>query len=528
MKLITYAFRGAFLVITCLGITACAPQQSTDNQIPIKVSTQKNAKPANVIVIVADQMRRASLGLWKQPEYQGLLNGESDYVFTPNLDEIAKGGAVFTDAVANYPLCSPFRGMLLSGMYPHNNGVTNNTRTDRPNVGLRTDITTLPEALKQAGYDTALVGKAHWKVNLPLFNKESVYVGTQDAPGGHFMRGTRYDTFVPEGPHRNGLDYWYQTVGHNHDSPTVYTNDEFISNKPDGHPFYPRVYSAVDQANVIIDYIQNSRGQRDSDKPFSVLWTMDPPHSPYQEMADTDEEIYNQYYKDVSWDELLNRPNVDLERGKEFARYHFSMVTIVDREIGRVVDELKKRNMDENTLIVFTADHGEMMASHGLMAKNTYYEESLSIPLVVSYPGKLNRQTSNLLISVPDYMPTILGLLDLQEYIPNNLDGTDFSDYIKAPEKNSEDLPISSLYYGKEGELGVRTHKYTFAINQQSELMALFNNQSDPYQLNSLSFDDIPEQDAIMLKQQLGYWLTRINHSWAKDKVDSDYIIYPH
>jgi arylsulfatase A-like enzyme len=519
---------GALLGLVCLA--ACTQINfggTSRSDISVNPDGTSEVTPPNVIVIVADQMRRASMGFWAQEKYQGLLNGNSDYVVTPTLDQLADQSAVFTQAIANFPLCSPFRGMLMSGKYPNNNGVTNNTRAGRPEVGLREDITTLTESLYEAGYNTALVGKGHWKVNLPLFDKNSVYVGSERPPGGHYMRGTKFDTYIPPGPSRNSIEYWYQTLGHNHDSPTVYTNDIFISNKPEGHPFYPKVYSAVDQANVIIDYIENNRNQRNGNKPFSLLWTMDPPHSPYQEIEDTDEAIYKAYYEDVPMQTILNRPNVNMEKGQLYAKYHFSMVTLLDREIGRVVDTLKAQGILDNTLIVFTADHGEMMASHDKMAKNNYFEESLSIPLMVYYPGKVEHYIDDLLISVPDFMPTILGLLGLEQYIPEDLDGTDFSQHIVGAGQSGVAKPKSSLYYGKSGELGLRTHTYTFSLNKDADLIALYNNINDPYQMDMLSFDDIPAEDVVMLKSELGYWLARINHPWYQQKSHTHAINYP-
>ena len=467
------------------------------------------------------------MGFWQDEEFAGALNGVSDPVVTPALDQLAHEGAVFTDAIANYPLCSPFRGMLLSGMFPHKNGVTNNTRVDRPHLGLRQDITTLTAALAEAGYDTALIGKGHWHNNLPLFDEHGVFVGTSSEPGGHFMRGTRYDTYIPPGPGRHGIEYWYQTLGHNHDSPMVYTNDTAISGKPDGHPFFPKVYSAVDQADVIIDYIRNNRQQRNSGKPFSILWTMDPPHSPYKEMDDTDEAIFDQYYKHIAIEKLLNRPNVDVETAEQFARFHFSMVTLIDRELGRVLDALGSQGLAQNTLIVFTSDHGEMMGSHSKMAKNEVYEESLGIPLILHFPKRIEPQLSDILIGVPDFMPTILGALGLEESIPGALDGRDYSSYLLREETHLHDKPRSSLYYGKFNELGVRTEQYTFAIDYNGQVFALFDNENDPYQLNSLSLSDLPETDSQLLRRELGQWLARIGHPYARKKTFSDLIIYP-
>lgn len=499
---------------------------SQNELAPLTTDSIKHTKP-NVIVIVADQMRRHSLGFWQKENHTHLLTGSSDLVITPNLDKLAAKGAVFTQAIANYPLCSPFRGMLLSGLYPHKNGVTNNTRIDRPNVGLRTDITTLPKVLAQAGYNTALVGKGHWQNNLPLFDKKGHFVGSTQAPGGHFIKGTKYDTYIPPGPGRHGIEYWYQTIGHNHDNPIVYTNDKTISGVPEGHPYYPKRYTAVDQADIIIQYLDNTHQQRDVNKPFSILWTMDPPHSPYHEMDDTDEDIYNQYYKDIAIEKLLNRANVSISRAEKYARFYFSMVTLVDREVGRVMNKLEKMGIADNTLIVFTADHGEMMGSHNKMTKNVIYEESLGIPLIFYYPNKIKHQINDLLIGVPDFMPTTLGLLGLETEIPDKLDGQNFARYLFTPGYSDRQKPKSSLYYGAGDTYGVKTNRYTYAVNNKGELAFLFDNIDDPFQLKNLSLHDIPKDDLSSLKAELGNWLAKIDHAWFISKQNAHLITYP-
>ncbi len=485
-----------------------------------------DTKP-NVIIIVADQMRRSAMGFWNKPEYKGALNGVSDPVITPNIDEIASQGIVFNQAISNYPLCSPFRGMLMSGMYPNKNGVSNNTRKDR-DIGLKLEINALTDILFQSGYNTSLFGKGHWHVNQPLFDQAGNYQGTSQAPGGHFIAQTDYDTYIPPGKSRHSIEYWYQNISHIHKNPVIYSNDPLaIAGKQDGEAHRNGIYSTVSQADQIIEYIKNSRNQRDDSKPFGMLWAMDPPHNPYKSLIDTDEDIYNTYYKGVAFETILNRPNVDKEQAKKYAKYYFSMITLIDREIGRVVKTLKKQGLDENTLILFTADHGEMMGSHGKLGKNNIHEESLSIPFILSLPNKLSHRLDDLLISVPDIMPTVLGLVGINDKIPAEVQGTDYSPLIIDANNTDVMRPKSSLYYGKVGEVGVRTHRYTYAINNKGALIALYDNKVDPYQLTRLTLKDIPQKDSQFLKAELGCWLMSIEHPISITKKFKNMINYP-
>ncbi len=497
--------------------SGCSGAAESDSQV---------ADRPNIVVIVADQMRRPAMGFWSKPEYAGALNGVSDPVKTPHLDALAAEGVVFTQAIANFPLCSPFRGMLLSGLYPHKNGVNNNTRKDRTD-SLREDVDTLPEVLRDSGYATALVGKAHWHVNRPVFDENGDYQGTESSPGGHYLAETDYDTYIPPGPGRQGFDYWYQSISHNHQNPLIYSNDpSAIDGKADGVQHRKGVYSSVDQANQIIEYLQTENSKRDVNSPFFVLWTLDPPHSPYESIADTDAEIFREFYEDAAIGDLLNRPNADPNIGAKFIRYYLSMVTLIDREIGRVVASLKEQGLYENTIIVFTSDHGELMGSHGDTGKNKVFEESLGIPLIVSFPEKLSHRVESALLGIPDIMPTLLGLAELESKTPQYLDGENLAPLLLDPDSASDLRRKSSFYYGPKGQLGVRTERYTYAIERDGALLALFDNVKDPYQLSPLKLKGLPDVDRAFLRKELGSWICGTDHPWSKNRPYTKKIDY--
>lgn len=140
-------------------------------------------KQPHVLILYPDQLRRYSAGFWSEENYKNHVLGAPDPVVNPNMDKLAKDGVVFTQAVSNFPLCSPARGMLLSGMYPEQNGIWNNCRKDREE-SLRDDIPTITDLFFRVGYNTSYFGKCHWLKNEPLFTKNSTYVGTTEAPGG--------------------------------------------------------------------------------------------------------------------------------------------------------------------------------------------------------------------------------------------------------------------------------------------------------------------------------------------------------
>lgn len=143
----------SFLLCLAIGITL------------LTSSCQDNVQDRpNVIIIFPDQFRQYSLGFWSQEENRKYLQGNPDPVSTPALDKLANQGIVFSRSVSNYPLCSPYRGMLLSGMYPDKNGLTTNCRSDR-DVGLRKDIDCITDIYAREGYNVSYFGKCHWGEN---------------------------------------------------------------------------------------------------------------------------------------------------------------------------------------------------------------------------------------------------------------------------------------------------------------------------------------------------------------------------
>ena len=180
-------------------------------------------------------------------------------------------------------------------------------------------------------------------------------------------------------------------------------------------------------------------------------------------------------------DSLLIRPNANREMKKApSVRYYFASVTGVDRAIGRKLDKLEKQGLDKNTLVFFSSDHGETMSSqHTDDHKNSPYAESMNVPFIVRFPGKvIPRIDSELLLSSPDIMPTILGLCGLEKQIPATVEGRNYAGrftgkdssvplrqgalYIKNidGEKDADGKVISYFPVSR----GIKTHQYTMSL----------------------------------------------------------------
>lgn len=493
---------------------------------------QKHSKSPNLLFIMPDEFRLQALGIWQQPGYRHCLRTVSDPVHTPELDKLAMESTLFTQACATAAVCSPSRAMLMSGMYPSQNGVVDNCRVGSPS-GMHDDLVCLTDVLARAGYDTGHIGKTHWEQTLPLFDAEDNYVGTETAPGGHYANG--FDTYIPPGKGRHGNRFWFQDLEDVHFDALSYSSDPMlVGGKKDGqahrwHEFTPKL-----EADVLIGYLKNTDRQRDVSKPFSAIWTPLPPHMPYYSVNDCEQDVYRKYYADVPASKLLDRPNVDSEKAvaagkigdpRKCAPIYFSLVTSIDRQVGRVLQALEETGEAENTIVVFTSDHGEMMGSHGLMGKAVIYDESFLIPFMIRFPQRLKPRVEDLLLGRVDVMPTLLGMLGLKDKVPETVRGVDYSSELLTGRFKGAAKPRSAVYLMVNGR-GLRTDRYTYLVNPEGKTQ-LYDNVSDPYQMKNLLLTGIPAGDLKSLQAELGQWLKTADDPWYATRSHKELIAYP-
>lgn len=491
--------------------------------IPTLLACTRNTteKPPNIVYIFPDQYRNYSIGFWSENGNEKYLQGAPDPVSTPAIDKLAAQGIVFNRAVSNYPLCSPYRGMLLSGMYPDGNGLTTNCRDDKE-VELRIDIECITDVLSNQGYDVSYFGKCHWVKTEAHFDENGTFHGTTEAPGGKFIN--RYDTYVPPGPHRHSIGYFYQTLKDDHHNPLVYSSDPVANDgKMDGEQGRVHRFSSEVESEQVIEYLHNSRNQRDPEKPFLLIWSLNPPHNPW-----TDASTYPEFkplYSGLTANQLLTHANADSVSGNHAANY-FANVSAVDYFIGLVLKELDKLGLTENTIIVFSSDHGEMLGSHGKQGKNVPETEALNIPFIIKWGNKLQHRVEDLILSVPDVMPTLLSMAGFADKIPATVQGTDYSKVLMNLESDIE-KPKSALFIGPKSR-GVYTGNQTFIVeegeNGEAAAVYCYNNTDDPYQLTKIPFESIGNGEE--LKNELAKLLKTTNDKWFQDKTCSSFLPY--
>ncbi|MFT0263849.1 sulfatase family protein [Bacteroides faecis] len=494
---------------------------------PKQVAEQ--AEHPNIIYVFPDQYRNQAMGFWNQEDFRDKVNFRADPVHTPNLDAFARESVVLTSAQSNCPLSSPHRGMLLTGMYPNRSGVPLNCNSTRPISSLRDDAECIGDVFSKAGYDCAYFGKLH--ADFPTPNdpeNPGQYVETQRPV---------WDAYTPK-ERRHGFNYWYSYgTFDEHKNPHYWDTD--------GKRHDPKEWSPLHESGKVVSYLRNEGNVRDTKKPFFIMVGMNPPHSPYRSLNDCEEQDFN-LYKDQPLDSLLIRPNVDLKMKKaESVRYYFASVTGVDRAFGQILETLKELGLDKNTVVIFASDHGETMCSQRTDdPKNSPYSESMNIPFLVRFPGKIQPRVDDLLLSAPDIMPTVLGLCGLGDSIPAEVQGRNFAPLF-FDEKAEIVRPAGALYIqnldGEKNEKGlvqsyfpssrgIKTAQYTLALyidrdTRQLKKSLLFDDLKDPYQLNNLSLEENKEV-VEQLYHEMGAMLKEIDDPWYTEKILSDRIPY--
>lgn len=504
----------AGLMSSCIGAKGTAKE--TVKEVP------------NVIYIFPDQYRNMAMGFWNDPTFQkeGI---KGDPVHTPNIDSFAHESLVLTHAISNCPLSSPHRGALMTGMYPNKSGIPINCNSNRPISNLRNDVECMSDVFHKNGYECAYFGKLH--TDHPTRNNPQ-------HPGEYVDKNkVVWDAYTPK-ERRHGFDYWYSYGTFDEHKNPHYWDTE-------GNIHKPKEWSPLHEAKQVISYLKNERQQRDTQKPFFIMVGMNPPHSPYRSLNDCMEEDYN-LYKDLPIDSLLIRPNADKSMKKaNSARFYFASVTGVDRAFGMILDCLKELDLDKNTIVVFSSDHGETMCSHSTKdAKNSPYTEAMNVPFIIRYPEHIRPRTDNIMLSTPDIMPTMLGMANLQNNIPKTVQGYNYASILKEEKTQKVTRPQGALYIkntdgekDKDGKVisyfplgrGIKTHAYTLALyinrDKQLEKVQFFHDEKDPYQLRNLRLDKHP-QVAKELLDLLGKELKRIEDPWYKENILSDMISY--
>jgi len=401
----------------------------------------RSATRPNVLFILADQWRAQAVGWGGDPN-----------VRTTNLDRLARESVRFSQCVSGCPVCSPYRASLMTGRYPLSHGVFLN------DVYLKPEAVSLARAFSGAGYDTAYIGKWH----LDGHGSRSAYIPPERRQGFRFWRAL-------ECTHRYNRSFYY-------------ADGEKEKRVWEG-------YDAIAQTREAIRYLR----RRPADKPFLLCLSWGPPHAPYHTAPE-------KYRRRFDPGKIRLRPNVP-ERHRDQARKdlagYYAHISALDECVGTLLSALKSEGLEENTIVVFTSDHGDMLWSQGRVKKQQPWDESILVPFLLRYPARLGRKERivPMRLNSPDIMPTLLGLSGIG--IPDSVEGVDLSKVVLGVEKPRENAALitcpspfgqwSRRRGGKEYR-GVRTARYTYVRDLEGPWL-LYDNEKDPYQLRNLCRD---------------------------------------
>jgi len=450
-------------------------------------------KKPNLLIIIADQWRGQAMGFIGKEK-----------VKTPFIDSFAKQSLVLTQMISNFPLCSPARAMLMTGNWSFKNHVYTNVNSASTPFGvqLSADAVCWSDVLKKVGYSNGYIGKWH------LDSPHPPYIPTSNNKKVAWNEWTSFER-------RHGFDYWYAYGTYDvHDKPMYWGTKD---SRDSFH--YVNQWGPEHEADKAIDFFDNKDNVRNPSAPFSLVVSMNPPHSDYRTVP----KKYLAEYDNISLDSLLKDPNIppaQTEMGEEYRKnikYYYANITGVDVQINRIIQGLKKDKLLDNTIIVVMADHGNCLGKHDEVSKNNIYEEALRIPFILYWKGHIKeRIDTTFLGSLPDIYPSLLDLMGEKKAIPKDIDGKSYAQYFKdgSGRVPSEQFILGAIMSNNAkkntGFRGIRTSNYTLAFNQRKDGTQepyLFDIKNDPFELNNLYNKD--DKQVIELRKRLIEWFNK-------------------
>lgn len=419
-----------------------------------------NSPPLNLLIIQTDEHHFGTLGC-----YGGKIVG------TPNIDSIAKRGALCTGFYATTPVCSPSRAALVSGLYPQKTPVVGN------NIPLADGVVTFAELLRRRGYATGFAGKWHlngsgkpqWAPKRKFGFDDNRFMFNR----GHWKKLVDTPTGPKVGAGKPG-DRSYALAGA--DEKTFAT--DWLSNKA-------------------IDFIEDNR-----DRPFCYMLSLPDPHGP-----NTVRPPYDTMYTDVevpipasltktaaqtpAWGQAAGVRAAQL---RKLMPPYYGMVKCIDDNVGRILKTLRDYDLLDRTIVVFTSDHGDLCGEHGRLNKGVPYEGSARIPFLIRCHEKIKAGTVvEEALSCVDFLPTVMGLMGVP--VKHHVDGRDATDLLAGKAKDWHDVAFLRSTPGRNPWLCAVTKQHKLVFSGEGKPW-LIDVQADPNELTNL-FGEKAHQELV-------------------------------
>lgn len=465
--------------------------------------TNAQKKP-NLLFIMTDQQR-----------YDALSIAGNTVLKTPNLDRLAKQGAFFKNAYTPCAVCAPARSSILTGTTVENNGMKTNDRAYYfEQKGLMTMLT-FDEILSQKGYHCEYYGKWHTQSSHATVyknpqktakNGKSVFgPGGQSysyddylnekSPGRELKAGELYDDFTRRPYRPNPIDKFYGK------SFAEVKLQELKPIQPDlnGELMIDKKFSLTAfQAKQTIEALERLK-----DSTFSITCSFHFPHAPMlptkpysnrypakkmRAPASILDDMENSPYQKANG-RLVHAEYSDPEKIKYMISSYYGLVSEIDDWVGKILNKLDELGLTENTLVIFTSDHGEMLGAHGLREKNVFYEESAHIPLIIRFPGEIKKnKVVDGYISTIDLFATIMDYLKIGEY---KSDGKSLRGLMEETDWEHGKYVVTEWDYRGDTESNYMIVKDGWKLiipySESSKVInAMYDLNSDPYEMNNL------------------------------------------
>ncbi len=456
------------------------------------------ARRPNVLLIMTDQHRR---------DY--MTAAGSQLVPTPNIDRIAARGVRFTNSVCPYPVCAASRASLLTGLYPHSHGVINNT--DLLNWRTRT----VAHHFSDASYHTGLIGKMHFNDGHTHgfdyflgFNDWFMYLGPKvqayaDEIANHPIGPNFFNTVnddgsgLPELPGVwGGKLPWAGHVAHMGFASEIAPEDQFDA------------FVARESVRFLERY--------GAHEPFFLVTSFLKPHPPLHPPRPWDQRYsadtielppvgdIGQYPKSVQ-QRIHGFQKLGDERLRAHRAGYLGNLAYVDTCVGEVYGALERLGLAENTIVVYTADHGEMDGDHGLYQKFCLFDPSVGVPLIVSYPGKIPEgKVSHELVEYLGIYPTVAELSGTSS--PRGIDAASFAELARKPDSKGPEAVFSEFNLKSRTDCYmVRTRQYKYIFNR-GDIPELYDLDADPGENVNRWRDTSLDRIRVQLHDRLMAW----------------------
>ena len=487
-------------------------------------------KPANLFIIMTDQQR-----------WDALSCAGNTVLETPNLDRLAAGGAFFKTAISPCPVCGPARSTIFTGCTLETNDVRTNMDADGENTSIM-PRQTYDEILVDQGYTAEYYGKWHSPLHRALkYNDAVTPAGVKRWERGPGLQ-TDYLEYLEKHVPIRELNEGEQYDTYSHRPYRMDPLDTRYSKPPgeSGSPIQPDLHGTLDLDSEYTATAYTAREaikamERLEDGPFAITCSFHHPHSPilpcepYASMYPAEEmeapasigdPMNNSPYMKTN-----GRPNhpeyADTEKIKYMISNYYGLVREIDDWVGTLLGKLDELDLAENTLVMFMSDHGEMLGAHGMREKNIFYEESLRVPLMIRFPGRIAAGVEvDEPVSLLDVYATILDYLGVEA---GPCDGKTLRRFIEPHERAVEPFGCAEWNWRKDTEpnLMVRTDRWKLFIPNTPTspvLDALYDLDNDPHEVNNLlgKNPDAPRyaEQAEHLKGLLLSWLEEVNYPY--------------